>query len=872
SHSLKGGAGIAQLSNLAELAHKLEDILEVLQKGEITNSREGWLLMEWGTNEVAMLLNQARTMDDVVADPKLFQALNKFIGPKSTVKSSKQMNLVGQDNSLVRKVLENDLAACCTRIKELSDETPLEEIQEAIITFYNECLLLGETLDLPWIIQIIEPLEIILEQIQPLEALQIAQELAIELIKQSNDYLTAQNSEPSNSISLAEKTTFEVEQWDNNETDWDDELDSVIDLNDLDQSLDDHSDSDQSFIADTEKENHTSFQEVNQELDSLSQLRIPLEKLEGMTNKIEELVVTKEKLRVQQQQLNQVTRQLRSITRQFSPIIEQVQNSYDQLAIAPLSTTYSRNGDFDVLELDGFTELHSQLQTFQELISKIQENYADLNLINQDFGDNLETVEINLDELYTNINQSRLVPFRIIAERFFPQIQYLNRRYGKSVELSVKEVDILIDQVILEQLQTPLIHLLNNAFDHGIEETTERLAKNKLATATITIEAKVENNYLVLSLTDDGQGIDLYKVYQRAKEKGISDCHLPFKKLSPSTILNCIFQPNFSTTKTVNQISGRGVGLDIVRSKIQKLRGTIEVKTQAGKGTTFTIKIPLNLSLIPLFLLNWQNHLLAIPTESILDNIPVAEIVWVDHEAKIVKWRGKTIQVIAISELLSYPQKSTDSVSPQMGIVLENGSTPFMVMVDALISEQKLIVKPFDDTVNTPNYLAGATILGGGEIVPVIFPNLFTLSSSLNNEPEPEISSTIATTDKMTILVAEDSVATRRLFERILTKMGFSVIVCRDGFDALEQLARNRGKVNLIISDIEMPRLNGFELLKTIRCDDHWVDVPVVMATSRTGQPHRQQAMQLGANAYLGKPILPNVLLETIQPLLKMID
>ncbi len=869
AHSLKGGAGIAQLSSLAELAHALEDVLQAVESQKIGNPNEGWTLLDWGVNEIAMLLNQARTVENVVADPNLLNALTQFT--VSPPQPPEEKPRVAESSSLIQGMLEKDLEECFTRIEEVSTKTEIKAIKEGLAHFYQECLLLGETLDLPWLLQGIEPLGAMLATVDPLCVLAIAQELIVELRSQRDRYLISLTSSSGASLQTISEDAMSIElgEWpDEYEENWDEEFDCVIAAS----TQEEQPQNNQQLLSQSEdnKESSPELVEVEEDITFLSQLRIPLERLEKMNNNVEELLVVRERFRIQQQQLSQVTRQIRQIARQFGPIIDQVQTLYDQSAIAPISTISSPSNDFDTLELDGFTDLHSSLQTFQELMLKVQEKHSDLNLINQEFSENLEIIQTNVDDLYNNITESRLVPFGIVAQRFFPQVQYLNRRYGKSVELSIVGEQILIDQVILEQLQTPLTHLLNNAFDHGIEEPAKRLANEKLATATINLEAKTENNQLVLSLTDDGQGIDLHQVYLKARKLGLKFSDIPFEQLSQATIIDWIFQPGFSTSREVNALSGRGVGLDIVRSKIQNLRGTIQVTTQPNKGTTFIITIPLNLSLLPLFLVQCQEHTIAIPTASILENIPAAEIVWADKDLTTVNWHNQTLRVIPISELLSYPQPLTKLVSPEAGIVLESGSGPLMIMVDALLSEQKLMVKPFDDTVTTPPYLAGCTILGGGEIVPVILPQSLTLSTPSNYAAEKVVIPSINSTNKAKILVAEDSVATRRLLERTLTQVGFSVIVCRDGQDALDQLNRLSEEINLIISDIEMPRLNGFELLEIVRSNDNWEQIPFVMATSRTGNHHQQQAMKLGANAYVGKPILPNILLKTIEPLLKI--
>ncbi len=598
---------------------------------------------------------------------------------------------------------------------------------------------------------------------------------------------------------------------------------------------------------------------------SSSNLRMSLERLEIMTNEVEELLVIRERLRLRQQQLSQVTRKIRSISRQLEPIQEQVQNFYNQLAIAPVSVTQNSQQDFDSLELDRYTEIHSSLQTFQELMLQFQENYADLNFINQDISDNLDGFETNIDSLYSNVTKSRLVPFKTIAQRFVPQVESLAYRCNKSVYLSIQGEEVLIDKILLEQLQTPLSHLINNALSHGIESPSERLAHHKPEKANIQLSASINNHQLQITIKDDGQGIDLYKVYQKAKDKGLVSSKLTFDQLSQESILEWIFHPNFSTVDMASELSGRGVGLDIVRNKIQKLRGTIEVKSESQKGTTFTISIPLNLNFMSLFLIRWQHRLLALPTSSVLETIPVSELVWDKQDFSHVKWRNKLIPVFHLSQLLSHKKTCDLAVKSQVGIILEGSSNPFLVMVDTLLSEEKLLVKSFDETVIIPTYLLGCTILGGGEIVPVISPQAFTVFSETKSNLLSPGNRLNAFNRKGTILVAEDSVATRRLLGKILEKVGFKVILCRDGQEAVEKLELHQGGIDLIISDVEMPRVNGFELLKIVRSQAEYSEIPVIMATSRTGQRHREEGIELGANAYLGKPILAKTLLKTIE-------
>ncbi|MGK7874995.1 MAG: response regulator [Xenococcaceae cyanobacterium] len=826
AHSLKGGAGLAQLPSLRELSHKLEDLLQALEKEQVPDPDEGWTLLELSVTEMAVLLSQARTDQDVVADPNLLKALETFDQSQPTAVETTEAN--AGHSTLVQTALKQDLEACFVRVEELPPDTPTEIVTECLENFFDECLLLGETLDLPWLIEGIEPLEAVLEESQTDDALLVAKQAITQLRSQRNQYLLEGQSTPAPRAPAPTPTPETVPP--------------------------------------------------PQEAQApLSHLRVPLKRLEKMTNSVGELILAQERLRLQQQQLNQTNRRLRQLARRFEPIRDQVQAFYDQLAIAPLHssiplavgvTTDSPALEFDPMELDRFTDLHSSLQTFQELMLRVQETRTDLDLINRELSEDLEQVQNNLDALYTDVTQSRLVPFRLLAQRFLPQIQHLNRRYGKSAHLEIEGEDVLVDQVLLEQLQTPLTHLLNNAFDHGIEPSSERLANHKPETAQIFLKATVENNQLVISLADDGRGIDLQRVYQRALERGLCSPETSIDQWRQEEILDWIFQPDFSTTEIVSDLSGRGVGLDIVRTQIQRLRGTIQVKTQSGQRTIFTLKLPLNLSLLTLFLVQLQRRIVAIPTTSVLETLPYSELDWIETEPKTVNWHQQAVPVVPLWRLLPCPRTPIEPAEPRVGIVLDASFGPLVVTVDGLIGERQLIVKPFDDTVATPPYLAGCTILGTGEVVPVVLPQAFEMSSPQPQSQEIQPRAT-APSKIPTILVVEDSVATRRLLERLLTEIGYTIVVCRDGQEGLDELHKRRGRVDLIISDVEMPRVNGFELLQKLRTDASWEQVPVVMVTSRTGERHQQQAMQLGANAYLGKPIQFQELLTTIQALVK---
>ena len=771
------------------------------------------------------------------------------------------------NNELVTTTLNQDLEELCVAIADLGMDTPEDVINQALVGFADECTFLSETLDLPWLAQTVAPVSEIIAQCDPLEALLTVQELVNEVRQQRDLYLENHSTE---------EEAIVPETITNQEKAQDDEIDSDAEFFDFPEDEADMALSTVMFAPPTLSKDQIVAKVVEtQKPASNTQVKISLKRLEGMTNNVEELILSQSRITRQHQVLNQANRRLRSLTRQFEPIREQIQDLYNQLAVSSVGKSSddseaedgSKDDVFDSLEMDSYTDLHSSLQSFQELMLQIQETRTDIDFIDRELSENLEQTEKNLDTLYSEVTDSRLVPFDTLAKRFIPQLRGLSQRFDKPVNLEIEGKNTLVDQILLEQLQTPLTHLLNNAFDHGIEAKYDRLAANKPETATITLKARLQNNQLEITIKDDGGGIHPEKVYQRAVQRGICPPTKSIKDFRPEEIVNWIFEPDFSTAAKVSDISGRGMGLDIVLNLIRQLRGQIYVTTDVGLGSTFTINLPLNLSLQSLLLVQLQNRLIAIPHTSILEILPYQELYFTDQRREYLNWQGKTISLASVSNLFPCPRKPLQLSQEKVGIVLETAFEPLAILVDNIAGEEKLIVKPFDETVPVPTYVVGCTILGTGEVIPVILPQGIA-KDALSSGSVQNSKTTIANTTS-TVLLAEDSVATRKMLDKVLTAAGYQVLVCRDGQEALEQIEQYKGRIDLILTDVEMPRLNGFELLEKVRAHPAFKNTPIVMATSRTGDRHRQQAQRLGATDYLGKPVQPQQLIDTVAGLLK---
>ncbi|MEM8831690.1 MAG: response regulator [Cyanobacteria bacterium P01_G01_bin.19] len=845
-----------------------------------------WL--EEDTAPIAQILTESDAIEALLTTKEIIASLRARIGDYlsniSTEESATEENAAstatGGNYELVANSLNQDLEEICQAISELAMDTPEEIIQQALTDFSQECTFIGETFELPWLVEAVAPIEALLQEVEPLEALLTVQQIVPEIRQQREAHL-ADLGNLSSEINQGDDVAF---------------VDSEIEEQSLYEYEAEESDEEGffDFGEDDEEEQLSTVmfaptavskekvvakvaQESAKVSPTVNQVKIPLDRLQNMTNNVEELILTYSRFGRQQELLNQANRRLRSLTRQFEPIREQIQNLYDELAIGSsdlakkaqqIEEVAEQDGDrFDSLEMDRYTNLHGSLQSFQELMLQIQETRTDIDFVDRELGEDIEQTKKNLNVLYSEVTNSRLVPFDLLAKRFVPQIRGLSQRFDKKVELKIEGKNTPVDQILLEQLQTPLTHLLNNAFDHGIESKFERFANGKPEEATICLTSRLKKNALEIVIEDDGGGINPEKVYKRAVERGICPPEKSIDDFQSGEILNWIFEPDFSTAAKVSDISGRGMGLDIVLNLIRQLKGQLQVQTDVGLGTTFTISLPLNLSLQSLMLVQLQNSLIAIPHTSIREILPYQDLDFSDSEKKHLNWQGQTVPLSSAVNLFPRPRKPLNFAQGKIAIVLETAFEPLAILVDSIVGEEKLIIKPFDETIPVPPYMAGCTVLGTGQVVPVILPQGIE-RNNIVTASDKNISSTIANTTS-TILVAEDSVATRKMLDRILTSVGYQVIVCRDGQEALEQVNQYKGKIDLILSDVEMPRLNGFELLAKVRAKPAFKKTPIVMATSRTGDRHKDKAKQLGATDYLGKPVQPQQLIDTVAALLE---
>ncbi|MEL6901038.1 MAG: response regulator [Cyanobacteria bacterium J06606_4] len=545
---------------------------------------------------------------------------------------------------------------------------------------------------------------------------------------------------------------------------------------------------------------------------------------------------------------------------------------------------------FDTLEFDRYNDAHLPFRKIVESVVKLQEVADDIELSVDKAEQTTRVIHRTARHLQRNLNQLRMRPLSDITNRFPRALRELEIEHGKSVALTLEGENTLIDRNILEALSDPLMHIVRNAFDHGIETPKKREDQGKNGQGTIAIRAFNRTNRTVITVSDDGNGIGLDKIRDRAQSMGL-DAEL-LSAASEAELLSLIFEPGFTTSEKVTALSGRGVGMDVVRNNLTQIRGDISVDTEAGKGTTFTISVPYTLSVTRVMLAEGNRMPVALPTDMIEEValVEAADMFETDGKA-MFHFKGDAVRLIKLSNWLAFNcPRQIDSLeeTPNMDrpsvLMFRMGEQRMGLQVDRSWGEQEVAVRRVEGPIALPAGFSNCTILGDGRVVPLIsLPDLarWVLScegSDINSAEalysNPVVNGGIDPVSLQTVpekevrrrsrfLVIDDSVNVRRLLALTLEKVGYEVVQARDGQDALEKLETGL-EIDSIVCDVEMPRMDGYSFLSKLRAQPGFAEIPVTMLTSRSGEKHRNLAMNLGATAYFSKPYQERELLKSL--------
>ncbi len=663
------------------------------------------------------------------------------------------------------------------------------------------------------------------------------------------------------------------------------------------------------------------FPETTSPTHNLS-VRVDIERLERMNNLVGELAINRNSLSLQHQQLQGAVRDLLNRFARFGSLVTLLQEVSDQMLVnasslgsiashsgsgfnLPLSVTKTidngqrttENSHFDSLEMDRYGVLHSRLQGILEEIIQLEESVDDIAIFAKKSDQSLEQQRQRLAYLRDELMWARMLPIGEVVNRFPRVLRELSTNYNKPVNLKLTGTGVLVDKAVLEKLYDPLLHLLRNAFDHGIESPEIRRKIGKQEVGQIEIKTYHKGSQTIIEIRDDGQGLNTEKIGYRARELGLISAE-ELVTISNNRLWELIFEPGFSTANQVSAISGRGVGLDVVRRQLRSLKGNLSVTSAPGIGTTFTLRLPLTLTIAKLLVCFIGTTALALPSDSIEEIIiPKANQLKQSGNQRFLHWQEQLLPTYRMADLLKYtcplpdtfPSKALVAVpSPENWalpmLIFKQDRQAFALEIDRLVTEQELVIKPFSNAISPPNYAYGCTILGDGSVIPVIDAiallefdrTQMATVNQINPELVPEsalelglfgTSATRKTAPSSTILIVDDSVALRQTLALTLERAGFRVLQAKDGREALERLQQT-SSVNLVICDIEMPNMNGFEFLSQRRADPQLAKIPIIMLTSRSSNKHRILAMQLGATSYFTKPYLEQEFLTAIKEII----
>jgi chemosensory pili system protein ChpA (sensor histidine kinase/response regulator) len=464
-----------------------------------------------------------------------------------------------------------------------------------------------------------------------------------------------------------------------------------------------------------------------------------------------------------------------------------------------------------------------------------------------------------------------MVPFASVADRLYRIVRQTGKELGKRANLEIRGGQVEIDRSVLEKMGAPLEHLLRNAIAHGLEARETRLAQGKPEIGEITLTLAQEGNEIILSFSDDGAGLDFERIHRRGITAGLI---AEDEEIDNDRLVDLIFMPGVSTATELSQIAGRGIGLDIVKTEVTSLGGRIELVSAPGTGTTFRLYIPLTLAVTQALLVRTGNRTYAIPSvmiEQVLD-LKEAELAGI-RDAGVAEWMGNKFPFNFLPHLLGETQALPEMRRKYWVLLLRSGKQRIAVQVDELKGNQEIVVKNIGPQLARVIGIDGATVLGNGQVVLILNPVALT-----SRAPTVAFAAPIPTLQKPsgnneplvalpTVMVVDDSLTVRKITGRLLAREGYQVFTAKDGVDALEQLLDVLPDVLLV--DIEMPRMDGFDFTRNVRADARLKDIPIIMITSRTADKHRSYAKEIGVNQYLGKPYQEEELLGLIADYIK---
>lgn len=610
-------------------------------------------------------------------------------------------------------------------------------------------------------------------------------------------------------------------------------------------------------------------------------VRVAIARLDELVRIVRDLVVSRSAVEQRMWEFEQQIEELHSTTRRMQATSAKIETDFEasMLGTQPMLSfggtqqtveyeTASINGgeQFDSLELDRYTDFH---QSARELTEATSDSFS-INTALEAVKSSLEMVFDDqrrlIEEMQEKLMQIRLIQFGSLATRLQRAVRVTCEEENKKAEVTIENQEVELDTDVLDSLVEPVMHLLRNAVVHGIETPDTRRLLGKPETGNITVRVTNEETHIVLRVSDDGRGIAGSILKEKAVSSGLIDAAAA-ELIDGDEMLDLMFLPGLTTADRLSMSAGRGVGMSIVKESIEARKGTISVETEAQNGTTFTIRIPLAYAVAQVLLVRADRQTLAIPLKLVkhISEFSPADVKQSGRD-QVLEFESGKFPVRYLADYISVPRQADTDGDFSNTLLIETGDTRCSLMVDEILKTEEIAIKTLGKPLENLKSLLGAAILGSGDIVPIL--DLQFLLRNKPRAPKTEAAAPAKPRSKR-VLVVDDSPSVRHMTSKVIVGAGWEVITAKDGLEALEIMQSGEELPDVILTDVEMPRMDGYELISTLKGNELLCKLPVVLITSRSGEKHRDKALDLGISNYLAKPYDDSELIAIVERLSK---
>ena len=818
-HTLKGGARMAGLLSIGDFTHEVESFMLGLKNESLEQSEVAKKTLQSAVDHMHSMLDEVKRGEPPTSAPHILSVMQNLIEGKEAEGLLLPTDSVEQGTSELISTSEESLDDASVKIVSMSSE----EIAE--LEFTDEVL--SKTMPS---ITVIQPL--LDESEFNLDDGVVTEEP--ELAAGQNDGSELDTVQTAEQVVVSSNESDKVE------------IPSVA-------------------LTDEPVATESIFEYVSEVRDIQQRqqdaARISTSNLEVLLNQAGEVSIFRSRI---EQELSNANLNLAELARTVNRVKDQLRKMEieTEATILYQHRDESENNDFDPLEMDQYSNVQQISRALAESVNDLQSLETSLENQFRDTEALLLQQSRVMTDLQDNLMRVRMIPFARYAPRYARIVRQIANETSKKVDLNVQGAESEIDRQVIERMQAPLEHMIRNSVIHGIESPEDRVAAGKDPEGVVQLRLSREGAQLILELEDDGAGLN----YTQIREKAISIGMLrDGQKATDADLAQLILASGFSTATEVTQSAGRGVGMDVVASEVKQLGGSLQIISEPGKFTRFSMRLPFTRAINHALLVRAGEENYAIPIHKV-DGVAKMSLANVQHlltqESPVYEYANQEYSVKNLAQLLGSPNFSFDPDEQELSVIMVTGGDHHAALVvSELIGNREMVIKPVGPQIAGIRGISGATILGDGRIV-VILDIDALLGVKLQ---DVAVAENIVTRESLPlILVVDDSITVRRVTERLLERNKMEVLTARDGLDALSVLQEH--SPDLILLDIEMPRMDGYELAEHVRQDPRISNVPIIMITSRTGDKHRNRAIEIGVDDYLGKPYREDQLLEAIQP------